>query len=142
MNKIFKKIWNKHRGCFVAVSEAMTSASQRAGKASVVVGAVSLLMSLPTANALTTINGDATPSDLPIKKTSSIWYLKESSNVTGNFTVETSGKWYMIGNTSDGINYADITLNVGGDLYKQQHRCGRTQRRQHNPERSGAECKR
>ena len=68
MNKIFKKIWNKHRGCFVAVSEAMTSASQRAGKASVVVGAVSLLMSLPTANALTTINGDATPSDLPIKK--------------------------------------------------------------------------
>ena len=117
MNKIFKKIWNKHRGCFVAVSEAMTSASQRAGKASVVVGAVSLLMSLPTANALTTINGDATPSDLPIKKTSSIWYLKESSNVTGNFTVETSGKWYMIGNTSDGINYADITLNVGGDFY-------------------------
>lgn len=43
--------------------------------------------------------------------------FKESSNVTGNFTVETSGKWYMIGNTSDGINYADITLNVGGDFY-------------------------
>lgn len=24
MNKTFKKIWNKRRGCFVAVSEAMT----------------------------------------------------------------------------------------------------------------------
>ena len=36
MNKIFKKVWNRRRGCFVAVSEAMTAASQNAGKAAVV----------------------------------------------------------------------------------------------------------
>ena len=36
MNKIFKKIWNRKRGCFVAVSEAMTAASQNTGKAAVI----------------------------------------------------------------------------------------------------------
>ena len=36
MNKIFKKVWNRRRGCFVAVSEAMTAASQNAGKATVI----------------------------------------------------------------------------------------------------------
>ena len=46
MNKVFKKIWNKHRGCFVAVSEAMTSASQRAGKASVIIGALAASIDL------------------------------------------------------------------------------------------------
>ena len=45
MNRIFKKIWNRHRGCFVAVSEAMTAAGQRAGKATVVVGTVGLMFS-------------------------------------------------------------------------------------------------
>lgn len=43
MNKIFKKIWNKRRGCFVAVSEAMTSASQNVGKAAAVIGTISFI---------------------------------------------------------------------------------------------------
>ena len=44
MNKIFKKVWNRKRGCFVAVSEAMTAASQNAGKAAVItVGLAQLL---------------------------------------------------------------------------------------------------
>lgn len=43
MNKIFKSIWNRHRGCLVAVSEAMTSAGQRAGKAACIVAASALL---------------------------------------------------------------------------------------------------
>lgn len=44
MNKIFKKVWNKHRGCFVAVSEAMTSAAQTSRKAAIV-GAGLLVLS-------------------------------------------------------------------------------------------------
>ena len=43
MNKIIKKIWNKSRGCFVAVSEAMTAANQCSGKA-VVIGSLGLLL--------------------------------------------------------------------------------------------------
>ncbi len=43
MNKIFKKIWNQSRECLVAVSEAMTSAGQRAGKAACIVAASALL---------------------------------------------------------------------------------------------------
>ncbi|WP_290149421.1 ESPR-type extended signal peptide-containing protein [uncultured Parasutterella sp.] len=43
MNRIFKKVWNRRRGCFVAVSEAMSSAGQRAGKAACIVAASALL---------------------------------------------------------------------------------------------------
>ena len=43
MNKIFKKIWNQSRGCFVAVSEAMATANQCSGKA-VVIGSLGLLL--------------------------------------------------------------------------------------------------
>lgn len=42
MNKIYKKIWNRSRGCFVAVSEAMTAASQ-SSKAGVIIGTVAFL---------------------------------------------------------------------------------------------------
>ena len=37
MNKIYSKIWNKARGCFVAVAEVVT-ANQRGGKTTVVLG--------------------------------------------------------------------------------------------------------
>ena len=55
MNKIFKKIWNQSRGCFVAVSEAMTSACQNSGKTAVI---LSGLLSLSNVYALTTVNGN------------------------------------------------------------------------------------
>lgn len=45
MNKIFKRIWNKHRGCFVAVSELLSSASQNHGKTAIVL--CSLLIANP-----------------------------------------------------------------------------------------------
>ena len=35
MNKIFKKIWNRARGCFVAVSEVANSASQKSSNITV-----------------------------------------------------------------------------------------------------------
>ena len=44
MNKIFKKVWNKRRGCFVAVSEAMTAASQNTGKAAVITAGLALAL--------------------------------------------------------------------------------------------------
>ena len=62
MNKIFKKVWNKRRGCFVAVSEAMPAASQ-SSKTSVIVGSALLLSSMMTANAAT-INGNASWNDI------------------------------------------------------------------------------
>lgn len=37
MNHIYKKVWSRVRGCFVAVSEAMTSVSQTGGKLAIVV---------------------------------------------------------------------------------------------------------
>ena len=43
MNKIFKSIWNKRRGCFVAVSEATTSFCQNGGKAGAIILASTLL---------------------------------------------------------------------------------------------------
>ena len=53
MNKIFKKIWNRKRGCFVAVSEAMTVASQ-SSKSYVIVGTALLLSGMMAANAAVT----------------------------------------------------------------------------------------
>ena len=50
MNKIFKKIWNKRRGCFVAVSEAMSSVCQ--GKTKAVLAASLLLVAQVPAFAL------------------------------------------------------------------------------------------
>lgn len=43
MNKIYKKIWNRARDCFVAVSEAVSSLSQNGGKASGLVLAAVLI---------------------------------------------------------------------------------------------------
>ena len=63
MNKIFKKVWNRKRGCFVAVSEAMTAASQ-SSKTSVIIGSALLLSSMMVANAAVTVNGDTSWNDI------------------------------------------------------------------------------
>ena len=59
MNKIFKKIWNKARGCFVAVSEVLTSACQCAGKSLIgsVIG-LSLITSAQAAVVFTDADGN------------------------------------------------------------------------------------
>ena len=79
MNKVFKKIWNKHRGCFVAVSEAMTSASQRAGKASVIIGALAA-SSLLTAQELTVTEGDVSYDSM--NGYTALNFIQEVKNVT------------------------------------------------------------
>ena len=61
MNKIFKKVWNRKRGCFVAVSEAMSSVCQ--GKTKAVLAASLLMAAQIPAYALVTINGDVVGKD-------------------------------------------------------------------------------
>ena len=84
MNRIFKKIWNKHRGSFVAVSEAMTSASQRAGKTTAIIG-LSLIVSQP-ANALITV-GSINSSSMS-NSGGSHNILSDSYLVNGNLNVD------------------------------------------------------
>ena len=55
MNHIYKKVWSRVRGCFVAVSEAMASAAQTCGKAAVITAAVTLIPSYVFA---TTVDGE------------------------------------------------------------------------------------
>ena len=49
MNRIYKKIWNKVRGCYVAVSEAVGTGQSRGKAASVIVGAASAAVLLSPA---------------------------------------------------------------------------------------------
>lgn len=86
MNKIFKKVFNRSRGVFVAVSEAMTAASQSTGKAvAVVIGALLLTMQLP-ANALVTINGDVVGKDPQFNFQGRGPALADSHTINGNLT--------------------------------------------------------
>ena len=55
MNHIYKKVWSRVRGCFVAVSEAMTSAGQTCGKAAEITAAVTLI---PSCVFATTVDGE------------------------------------------------------------------------------------
>ena len=49
MNRIYKKIWNKVRGCYVAVSEAVGTGQSRGKAASVIVGVASAAVLLSPA---------------------------------------------------------------------------------------------
>ena len=55
MNHIYKKVWSRVRGCFVAVSEAMTSAGQTCGKVAVITAAVTVI---PSCVFATTVDGE------------------------------------------------------------------------------------
>ena len=124
MNKIYKKIWNRRRGCFVAVSEAMTSAAQRAGKASVVIGFLALTPI--TSNALTTINGDAGFANLPLRgaSVSDYDYISDDVHVLGNFVYESSSRSPLlyVGNTSGSVGIPSITVTVDKNFTVQQGR--------------------
>ena len=119
MNKIFKKIWNQSRGCFVAVSETSPSVSKSAGKSATVVG-FSLLIA-GSANALVTINGDGTFSDLPMKMSTAptaFNYVTEDTHITGNFRYSNSdlSSALYIGCTSGSEPWGSITVTVDRDF--------------------------
>lgn len=89
MNRIYKKIFNKARGCFVAVSEVITSASQNGGKAGSALAAGAVLMALQgPVQALVTIDGDVVGRDSRINFNSygNSTVLNESLQINGNFT--------------------------------------------------------
>lgn len=134
MNKIFKKIWNQSRGCFVAVSEAMSSTCQRAGKASVVIG---IVLTPICSNALTTINGDAGFANLPLRgaSVSDYDYISDDVHVLGNFVYESSSRSPLlyVGNTSGSVGIPSITVTVDKNFTVQQ---GRTWSIAHNHNRS------
>ena len=56
MNHVYKKVWSRVRGCFVAVSEAMTSACQSCGKTTAVIAASVALV--PSCVFATTVDGE------------------------------------------------------------------------------------
>ena len=56
MNHVYKKVWSRVRGCFVAVSEAMTSAAQTCGKTTAVIAASVALV--PSCVFATTVDGE------------------------------------------------------------------------------------
>ena len=84
MNKIFKKVWNRKRGCFVAVSEAMSSVCQ--GKTKAVLAASLLMAAQIPAYALVTINGDVVGKDSRFHFQGRGPALADSHTINGNLT--------------------------------------------------------
>ncbi len=85
MNKIFKKVFNRSRGVFVAVSEAVSSASQQ-NKKSVLVAAAVLSVIASPAVALTTIDGDVVGKDARFHFQGRGPALADSHTINGNLT--------------------------------------------------------
>ena len=116
MNKIFKKVFNRSRGVFVAVSEAMTAASQTGGKLAIVVlGSLALHTS---ALALTTFNGDTATTQFPQDEGPR---LADSVMVNGNLVHHpNSDGWFLVAVTDRHYGYADNTLTVNGNFSTDQ----------------------
>lgn len=115
MNKIFKKVWNRKRGCFVAVSEAMTAASQNAGKAAVItVGLALALASTPSYAIYKHIYaGESTAGQ-------NLDYAEQdySLNLHGNYTVGAGSNvsWSVRGKASFNIGPDNTVTTVNGNL--------------------------
>ena len=108
MNKIFKKVFNRSRGVFVAVSEAVSSASQQNKKSVLVAVAVLSVIASP-AVALTTIDGDVFGKDSRIPFQSRGTVLSDSTTINGNYT------WNI--DRSEGFRHGVLTISIGADYY-------------------------
>ena len=105
MNRIFKKIWNRHRGCFVAVSECMTSTAQTAGKKAALLSAALLMCG--TINGAEVHDGDFIVPDNGygmFENPYEVW------TINGNLIDRSPTQFYVIGARENG------TINVNGDL--------------------------
>ena len=115
MNKIFKKVWNRKRGCFVAVSEAMTAASQNTGKAAVItVGLALALASTPSYAIYKHIYaGESTAGQ-------NLDYAEQdySLNLHGNYTVGAGSNvsWSVRGSAAFNIGPDNTVTTVNGNL--------------------------
>ena len=115
MNKIFKKVWNRRRGCFVAVSEAMSSAAQSSGKATVITAGLVLgLVSTPSYAIYKHIYaGESTAGQ-------NLDYAEQdySLNLHGNYTVGAGSNvsWSVRGKASFNIGPDNTVTTVNGNL--------------------------
>ena len=117
MNHVYKKVWSSVRGCFVAVSEAMTSACQNAGKALLISVAFAPFFVSSNVNALELLSGDVGTNQIRSQNRYGAFY--DNVTVNGNLYHSASqGPQYLyIGctNRSD-ETFPDITLTVNGDF--------------------------
>ena len=119
MNKIFKKIWNKRRGCFMAVSEFAKTATHAKLKASVLTLAGGLFGS--AIQAAVVIDGNVLNADsrLP-NKYNGIFFISEDTTINGNFdynlrtTTTNSDDDLLIGCVSDNEHFPNVNLVVNG----------------------------
>lgn len=117
MNRIFKKVWNRRRGCFVAVSEAKTSAGQRAGKAAGIVITAAFVGYIAPSEALV-VNGDHRVSDMPGVSVNVQHNQDASVTVNGNFYDDSTVGFYIAEKNKDG-GYQTAELIVNGSAYIQ-----------------------
>ena len=117
MNKIFKKVWNKARGCFVAVAEDCPSLCKggQIGTAVLISSLSFCSLILPSeANALLTYEGNTTLSQFPLDEGPR---QTDSIIVNGNLTSGTfSEGWYIIAVTDKHYYYPTNTLTVNGNF--------------------------
>ena len=115
MNKIFKKVWNKRRGCFVAVSEAMTAASQNTGKAAVITAGLALALASTPSYAIYKhiYAGESTAGQ-------NLDYAEQdySLNLHGNYTVGAGSNvsWSVRGRAAFNIGPDNTVTTVNGNL--------------------------
>ena len=119
MNKIFKKIWSKSRGCFMAVSEFAKTATHAKLKASVLTLAGGLFGS--AIQAAVVLEGNVLNADprLP-NKYNGIFFISEDTTINGNFdynlrtTTTNSDDDLLIGCVSDNEHFPNVNLVVNG----------------------------
>lgn len=115
MNKIFKKVWNRRRGCFVAVSEAMTAASQNAGKATVITAGLLLgFVSTPSYAIYKHIYAGESSAGQNLDYAEQDYSL----NLHGNYTVGAGSNvsWSVRGRASFNIGPDNTVTTVKGNL--------------------------
>ena len=115
MNKIFKKIWNKRRGCFVAVSGAMTAAGQSVGKATVITAGLVLgLTSTPSYAIYKHIYAGESNAGQNLDYAEQDYSL----NLHGNYTVGAGSNvsWSVRGRASFNIGTDNTVTTVNGNL--------------------------
>ncbi|WP_418941046.1 ESPR-type extended signal peptide-containing protein [Parasutterella excrementihominis] len=117
MNKIFKKVWNRKRRCFVAVSEVMTAAGQSAGKAAGIVITAAFVGYIAPSEALV-VNGDHRVSDMPGVSYNIQHNQDASVTVNGNFYDDSTVGFYIAEKNKDG-GYQTAELIVNGSAYIQ-----------------------
>ena len=98
MNKIFKKIWNRERGCFVAVSEAVSSLSQNGGKTSC------LILAAVLTNSTNSISAEITASQPSTEVGSGTYVLNITSSekeVLNHYSLGHLGRYEIRSDSDD-----------------------------------------